>query len=66
MRAEHQAKQATATEQEIENGALADKRLELAQRTWQQCSSAKNRLKAPISSLEINAMKQIKYCIKQG
>ena len=41
VRAEHQAKQATATEQEIENGALADKRLELAQRTWQQCSSAK-------------------------
>lgn len=41
VRTEHQAKQATATEQEIENGALADKRLELAQRTWQQNSSAK-------------------------
>ncbi|MBU3004303.1 ATP-binding protein [Paraglaciecola arctica] len=41
VRQEHQAKQASATEQEIENGALADKRLELAQRAWQQSSAAK-------------------------
>jgi hypothetical protein len=41
VRAEHQAQQASPTEQEIENGALADKRLELAQRAWQQSSSAK-------------------------
>ena len=41
VRYEHQAKQASPTEQEIENGALADKRLELAQRSWQQNSSAK-------------------------
>ncbi|MEP1446541.1 MAG: ATP-binding protein [Paraglaciecola sp.] len=41
VRQEHQAKQASATEQEIENGALADKRLELAQRAWQQGSAAK-------------------------
>lgn len=41
VRTEHQAKQTTATEQEIENGALADKRLELAQRAWQKSSSAK-------------------------
>jgi hypothetical protein len=41
MTAEHQAQQASPTEQEMENGALADKRLELAQRAWQQSSSAK-------------------------
>jgi hypothetical protein len=41
VRAEHQGTQASATEQEIENGALADKRLELSQRAWQQSSSAK-------------------------
>ena len=41
VRQEHQAKQASPTEQELENGALADKRLELAQRAWQQSSSAK-------------------------
>lgn len=41
MRYEHQANQATPTEQEIENAALVDKRLELAQRAWQQSSSAK-------------------------
>jgi hypothetical protein len=41
VRQEHQAKQATATEREIENAALADKRLELAQRGWQQSSNAK-------------------------
>ena len=40
MSAEHQAQQASLTEQEMENGALADKRLELAQRAWQQSSSA--------------------------
>lgn len=38
---DYQAKQASATEQELENGALADKRLELAQGAWQQNSSAK-------------------------
>ena len=43
VRAEHQAKQASPTEQEIENGALADKRLELAQQAWQQTSGAKKR-----------------------
>ncbi|WP_158971702.1 ATP-binding protein [Paraglaciecola sp. L3A3] len=42
MRQEHQAKQASPTEQELENGALADKRIELAQRAWQQSSAAKN------------------------
>jgi chromosome segregation ATPase len=41
MSAEHQAQQASLTEQEMENSALADKRLELAQRAWQQSSSAK-------------------------
>ncbi|MFT6779446.1 MAG: myosin heavy subunit, partial [Paraglaciecola sp.] len=41
VRAEHQAQQASLTEQEMENGALADKRLELAQRAWQHSSSAK-------------------------
>ncbi|MEP4099646.1 ATP-binding protein [Paraglaciecola sp.] len=41
VRQEHQAKLATPTELEIENGTLADKRLELAQRVWQQTSSAK-------------------------
>ena len=41
VRAEHQAQQASPTEQEMENGTLADKRLELAQRAWQQSSSAK-------------------------
>ena len=41
VRQEHQAKHASATEQEVENGALTDKRLELAQRAWQQSSSAK-------------------------
>jgi chromosome segregation ATPase len=41
VRFEHQAKQATPTEQELENQTLADKRLELAQRAWQQSSSAK-------------------------
>ena len=41
VRAEHQGTQASASEQEIENGALADKRLELAQRAWQQSSGAK-------------------------
>ena len=41
VRQEHQANQASATDQEIENGALADKRLELAQRAWQQSSGAK-------------------------
>jgi hypothetical protein len=41
VRQEHQAKQAMLTEQELENGALADKRLELAQRAWQQSSGAK-------------------------
>ena len=41
MSAEHQAQQASLTEQEMENGALADKRLELAQRAWQHSSSAK-------------------------
>ncbi|MFT7412228.1 MAG: hypothetical protein ACI9J4_000584 [Paraglaciecola sp.] len=41
VRAEHQAQQASPTEQEMENGALADKRLELAQRAWQHSSSAK-------------------------
>ena len=43
VRAEHQAKQASPTEQEIENGALADKRLELAQQAWQLTSGAKKR-----------------------
>ncbi|MCF2947774.1 ATP-binding protein [Paraglaciecola aquimarina] len=42
VRQEHQAKQASPTEQELENSALADKRLELAQRAWQQSSAAKN------------------------
>ncbi|MFT2090372.1 ATP-binding protein [Paraglaciecola sp. 2405UD69-4] len=41
VRQEHQAKLATPTELEVENGSLADKRLELAQRVWQQTSSAK-------------------------
>ncbi|WP_133470494.1 ATP-binding protein [Paraglaciecola marina] len=41
VRHEHQAKLATPTELEVENGSLADKRLELAQRVWQQTSSAK-------------------------
>lgn len=41
VRQEHQAKHASATDQEVENGGLADKRLELAQRAWQQSSSAK-------------------------
>lgn len=41
VRQEHQSKQASPTEQELENGALADKRLELSQRVWQQSSSAK-------------------------
>jgi hypothetical protein len=41
VRQEHQAKQASPTVQEVENAALADKRLELAQRAWQQSSSAK-------------------------
>ena len=41
VRYEHQAKQATPSEQEVENSTLADKRLELAQRAWQQNSSAK-------------------------
>ncbi|MFT4937685.1 MAG: hypothetical protein ACI88A_000703 [Paraglaciecola sp.] len=41
VRQEHQAKQASPTEQEIENAALVDKRLELAQRAWQQGSNAK-------------------------
>ena len=43
VRAEHQAKQASPTEQEIENGTLADKRLELAQQAWQLTSGAKKR-----------------------
>ena len=43
VRAEHQAKQASPTEQEIENGALADKRLELAQQAWQLTAGAKKR-----------------------
>ena len=41
VRQEHQAKQATPTEHEIENAALADKRLEFAQRGWQQSSNGK-------------------------
>lgn len=41
VRQEHQAKLATPTELEIENGTLADKRLELAQRVWQQTSTTK-------------------------
>ncbi|MEO9945239.1 ATP-binding protein [Paraglaciecola sp.] len=41
VRQEHQAKLATPTELEVENGTLADKRLELAQRVWQHTSSAK-------------------------
>ena len=41
VRAEHQAQQASPTEQETEDGALADKRLELAQRAWQLGSNAK-------------------------
>ena len=46
VRQEHQAKHASATDEEIENGALADKRLELAQRAWQQSSSAKKQAEA--------------------
>jgi hypothetical protein len=38
---EHQAKLAAPSEQELENVALADKRLELAQRNWQHSASAK-------------------------
>jgi hypothetical protein len=41
VRQEHQAKQAMLTVQELENGALTDKRLELAQRSWQQTSEDK-------------------------
>lgn len=41
VRQEHQAKQASPTDQELENAAIVDKRLELAQREWQQSSSAK-------------------------
>jgi hypothetical protein len=41
VRYEHQTNQAAPTEQELENSTLADKRLELAQRAWQQSSSAK-------------------------
>jgi hypothetical protein len=41
VRYEHQAKQASPSEQELENSDLADKRLELSQRAWQQSSSAK-------------------------
>jgi hypothetical protein len=41
VRQEHQAKQASPTEQEVENAVLVDKRLELAQRAWQQSSKAK-------------------------
>lgn len=41
VRQEHDAKQALPTEQEVENGALADKRLELAQRAWRQSSNDK-------------------------
>ncbi|MDO6838670.1 ATP-binding protein [Paraglaciecola chathamensis] len=46
VRQEHQAKHASATDEEMENGALADKRLELAQRAWQQSSSAKKQAEA--------------------
>jgi Fe-S cluster assembly iron-binding protein IscA len=41
VRYEYQAKQASPSEQELENSALVDKRLELSQRVWQQSSSAK-------------------------
>jgi hypothetical protein len=41
VRYEHQAKQASPSEQESENSTLVDKRLELSQRAWQQSASAK-------------------------
>ena len=53
VRQEHQAKQAMLTEQELENGALADKRLELAQRAWQQSSGAKKQAE--------NTYQQLRY-----
>ncbi|MGJ8682324.1 ATP-binding protein [Paraglaciecola sp.] len=53
VRQEHQANQASPTQQELENGALADKRLELAQRAWQQSSSAKNQAESNYQALRI-------------
>jgi hypothetical protein len=53
VRYEHQAQQASPTEQEIENGALADKRLELAQRAWQQSSGAKKQAENTYQQLRI-------------
>jgi hypothetical protein len=51
VRFEHQAKQASPTEQEVENSALADKRLELAQRAWQQTSGAKKQAESTYQQL---------------
>ncbi|MGS2721793.1 ATP-binding protein [Paraglaciecola aestuariivivens] len=48
---EHQAKQASPTEQELENAGIADKRLELAQRAWQQSSGAKKQAESQLQAL---------------
>ncbi|WP_299073228.1 ATP-binding protein [uncultured Paraglaciecola sp.] len=52
VRQEHQANQAVPSEQELESGALADKRLELAQRAWQQSSKAKKQGETSLQQLK--------------